>query len=204
MKKIISIVGILLVLSGCATAAEFWHFGAGLRLTGVMPGKDYANALGGGVLLTFGNPDSRFTTQLDLDSWNVTYQKSDSLIRIVDPNDTANVTVRERNFSYSGMGAGVYEKYRAFDFSQKISTYVIGGFGAYFLDRKREDQTNFVVSMKSFGLHSLLHWSAGLGFEGQITSHISSFIEGRFVGLISGNASDKNLLKGYLGVRYVF
>jgi hypothetical protein len=191
------------MLTGYAAAAEYWHFGAGVRLTGVVTGNDYANALGGGVLLTFGNPDSRFTTQMDVDSWNVTYQMTDSLI-VIKYSDRTDSTVRDRDFSYSGLGVGFYEKYRALDFSPKFSSYLIGGFGAYFLDRKREDESNFLVTMKSFGLHSLLHWSAGLGFEGRLSQHVSSFIEGRYVGIISGSSADKDLLKGYFGVRYVF
>jgi hypothetical protein len=202
MKRIFGIVAILLLASGMATAAEYWHFGAGVRLTGVMPGDDYSNALGSGLLLTFGNPDSRFTTQFDLDVWNVNYTIDDSLINVSVP-DTPD-TLRLRKFEYYGLGVGAFEKYRFYDFSQKFSTYVIVGLGGYFLNRKSEFSETGVETMKSDGMHSLFQLAGGLGFEGRINQHISGFIEGRYVAFLNGEDADKNLMKGYLGIRYVF
>jgi hypothetical protein len=202
MKRIFGIVAILLLASGIATAAEYWHFGAGARLTGVMPGSDYSNALGSGLLLTFGNPDSRFTTQFDLDVWKVKYTKSDSMINVSVPGTPD--TLRLRKFEYYGLGAGAFEKFRAFDFSQKFSAYVIGGFGGYFLNRKREFSETGVETLKSDGMHSLFQVAGGVGFEGRINQHIYSFIEGRYVAFLNGEKADKNLMKGYFGIRYIF
>jgi hypothetical protein len=202
MKRIFGIVAILLLTSGIASSAEYWHFGAGVRLTGVMPGSDYSNALGTGLLLTFGNPDSRFTTQFDVDSWKVKYTKSDSLINVSAPGTPD--TLRLRNFEYYGVGIGAFEKYRALDFSTRFSSYVIGGIGGYFLNRKREVSETGVETMKSDGMHSLFQFAGGIGFEGKINQHISSFIEGRYVAFLNGKKADKNLFKGYFGVRYIF
>lgn len=204
MKRIFGLVAILLLASGYATAAEYWHFGAGVRLAGVMPGDDYSNALGTGLLLTFGNPDSRFTTQFDIDTWNVTYTKNDSLIETTPPGDTIR-TYRLRDYEYFGVGVGAFEKYRAIDFSSRFSSYVIGGFGGYFLNRKRENRDDSgIINLKSDGMHSLFQIAGGIGFEGKVNQHLSGFIEGRYVAFLNGEDADKNLLNGYLGIHYTF
>ena len=204
MKRIFGIVAILLLASGIASAAEYWHFGAGVRLTGVVPGDDYSNALGTGLLLTFGNPDSRFTTQFEMDTWKVTYNKSDSLIETQPLGDSV-ITYKLRDYEYFGVGVGAFEKYRAIDFSSKFSSYVIGGVGGYFLNRKRETRDDSSVrSMKSDGMHSLFQFAGGIGLEGKINQHVLAFLEGRYVAFLNGQDADKNLLKGYLGVRYIF
>jgi len=202
MKRILSMVVIIVMASGYALAADYWHFGAGVRLTGVIPGDDYANALGGGVLLTFGDPDSRFTTQMDLDTWKVTYQKNGDYVLTSPPGQDS--TFKKRDHQYSGLGFGFFEKYRTFDFS-RFSNYLIGGAGAYFLDRKQEERLDFGgTAMKSFGFHSLIMLGGGLGFEGRLSEHFVSFIEGRYTFILSGDNLDKDLVNGYFGVRYVF
>jgi hypothetical protein len=207
MRKIIGIAAIMLLASGYAAAADYWHFGLGLRATGVMPGDKYANALGVGVLLTLGDPDSRFTTQFDLDRWSVGYTKEGSMILYSTLQQLADgdTLYRLTEFEYSGLGVGFFEKYRALDFSSSFSTYVIGGIGGYFLDPKQELRNDDgTVTMKSNGLHALVQYAAGLGIEGRFNQHFYSFVEGRFVGVVSGDANDPNLIKGYFGVRYVF
>jgi hypothetical protein len=221
MRKIIGIAVILLMASGYAVAAEYWHFGAGIRLTGVLPGEEYSNGLGMGGLLTFGDPDSRFTTQIDFDNWNTEYTKAG--VRVLtstledlakDPPDSI---WRLANHRYSGIGFGIYEKYRALDFSSVFSTYLVGGLGAYFLDFEREERTDFAtVELRSYGLHSLFQLSAGLGFDANFSRHFASFVEGRFVAMLNGeqadaslqrrgiNRKDDPLLKGFFGVRYTF
>jgi hypothetical protein len=204
MRKIFGIAAIILIASGYAAGADYWHFGIGTRIEGVKTsGKDYHNALGGGLLLTFGNPDSRFTTQFDLDKWGVTYHINGDLVRtnsVTEPTPT--YKVRDRN--YSGLGVGMFERYRAFDFTDNYSAYVIGGIGGYFLDYKEEMSDNGVVTLKSKGLHSLGQLAGGIGFEGRFDQHILGFIEGRFVGFLNAQKTDKNLMKGYLGIRYIF
>jgi hypothetical protein len=203
MKKIIGIATILLMATGYAQAVDYWHFGVGVRVTGVITGKDYNNALGEGILLTFGNLNSRFTTQMDLDNWSVTYQKTNDTINVA-PSDKP-VHYRLRDYQYSGLGVGFLEKFRAIDFSSIFSTYIIGGLGGYFLDRKYEARGDAGdVSLKSTGLHSLLQLAGGLGFEGRLNQHWSSFIEGRYVKIIGGDMLDKDLMKGYFGVKYTF
>jgi len=208
MRKIMGIAAIILLVSGYATAADFWHFGVGLRATGVMPSNDslYANALGVGVLLTFGDPDSRFTTQVDLDAWSVEYTKDGEVVEDspIGTPDSAK-TYRLAQYEYSGMGVGFLGKFRAYDFSNTFSTYIIGGLGGYFLDLKRERRNDDgSITVKSNGFHSLIQYAGGVGLEGRLSQHFSSFIEGRYVGVISGDDSDPYFLKGYVGVRYVF
>ena len=205
MKRIFGIVAILLMASGIATAAEYWHFGAGARVTGVMPGDDYSNALGSGLLLTFGNPDSRFTTQFDLDVWDVKYNKDDSLIETQPLGDTV-ITYKKRDFEYYGLGIGAFEKYRFYDISANFSSYVIGGLGGYFLNRKREtrDDTGALIVKSIDGMQSLFQMAGGIGFEGKFNQHLMGFIEGRYVAFLNGDKAYKNLMKGYLGIRYVF
>ena len=205
MKRILGIVAILLLASGYAAAADYWHFGVGVRVAGVIPGKDYENALGKGILITFGNPDSRFTTQMDLDSWGVTYTKAGDLVE-TSPAATPDSlkTYKLRNYEYTGLGAGFLEKYRALDFSTKLSSYVIAGIGGYFLDRKHEESDNGTITMRTTGMHSLFQIAGGVGFEGRLNGHISGFIEGRYVKIVSGDNLDNDLMKGYFGVRYIF
>lgn len=204
MKKIFGIAMVLAMISGSALAGDYWHFGMGARLTGVMPGDDYANALGVGVLLTFGNPDSRFTTQLDFDDWGVTYTKTGDTVRTSPPR-TNPVTYKLRDKEYSGLGIGIFEKYRAFDFGSRLSTYILGGFGGYFLDFKREEPMDLGgTQLRSLGLHSLFMWAAGLGFEARLNDHLNSFVEGRYINVISGDAADADLKQGSFGMRYVF
>jgi opacity protein-like surface antigen len=218
MRKIIGIVVILLMASGYAAAAEYWHFGAGVRLTGVVPGKDYSNALGMGALLTFGDPDSRFTTQMDFDTWNAKFTRDGEIVLVStlqqlsqDPPDSV---WKMAEHKYSGIGFGVYEKYRALDISSTFSTYIIGGFGAYFLDFQREERTDYAtVEFRSYGLHSLFQLAGGLGLDAAFSQHVACFIEGRFVGILNGEKDDPSLnikredaslMKGFLGIRYTF
>jgi hypothetical protein len=203
MRKIFIVTIIILMASGYAAGADYWHFGVGTRLAGVMPGKDYSNALGTGILVTFGNPDSRFTTQIDLDRWGVKYQKSGDLI-ITSALNVTPVTFKTRERQYDGLGVGIFEKYRAIDFLSVFSTYLIGGFGGYFLTYKEEASDNGTVNMQSKGQHELGQVAGGLGFEGQFNQHVFAFLEGRYIGLINANPTDHNIMKGYLGIRYVF
>jgi hypothetical protein len=203
MRKIIGIIAIVLLASGYAAGADYWHFGIGARVAGVMPGTEYSDALGGGILLTFGNPDSKFTTQLDFDTWGVSFHKAGDLI-ITSAITEPETTYKARERKYSGLGMGIFERYRIIDFSGTFSSYVIGGFGGYFLDYKQEESDNGTVLMQSKGLHSLGQIAGGLGFEGKIYQRVSAFIEGRFVGFFSADKSDKNLMNGYFGIRYIF
>jgi hypothetical protein len=203
MRRIIGIIAIVLLASGYAAGADYWHFGIGTKLAGVMPGKEYSNALGGGILLTFGDPDSKFTTQIDFDTWGVDFTKSGDYILTSPITDTI-PTYKIRQRKYSGLGLGLFERYRAFDFSDALSAYVLGGFGGYFLDYKEEMSDNGTILMQSKGLHSLGQIAAGLGFEGKIYQRVSGFIEGRFVTFLNAKDSDKNLINGYVGMRYVF
>jgi hypothetical protein len=202
MRKVLSIAAIILIAFGYAAGADYWHFGIGAKFDGVVPGKDYSNALGGGILLTFGNPDSKFTTQFDFDKWGVQYTKSGDRIKTSPLGQTD--TYKTREHKYSGLGVALLERYRAVDFSNAFSGYIIGGFGGYFLDYKREEADNGTVTMKSKGLHSLGQITGGIGLEGQINPHTMAFLEARFVGFIDPQDSDKNLMNGFLGIRYIF
>jgi opacity protein-like surface antigen len=216
MRKIIGIIMILLMASGYAAAAEYWHFGAGVRLTGVAPGTDYSNALGMGMLLTFGDPDSRFTTQMDFDTWKTEFTKAgERLLDRVDNTQSPPDSIwRLAEHKYSGIGFGIYEKYRAFDISSVFSTYLIGGVGAYFLDYQREERSDYqTVGFRSYGLHSLFQMAGGLGLDAALTRHVTGFLEGRFIGFLNTEKADPNLnikrndsalMKGLLGVRYTF
>jgi hypothetical protein len=216
MRKIIGIVVILLMASGYAAAADYWHFGAGVRFTGVMPGKDYSNALGAGMLLTFGDPDSRFTTQMDFDTWSTQFTRDGSLVldSVDYESDPPDSTWRLAEHKYSGIGFGIYEKYRALDISSTFSAYFIGGFGAYFLDFQREERTDFqTVGFRSYGLHSLYQLSGGFGIDAAFSRHVAGFVEGRFVGILNGEKDDPtlkiqredaSLMKGFVGLRYTF
>jgi hypothetical protein len=218
MRKIVGIAMILLMISGYAVAAEYWHFGAGVRLTGVMPGGDYSNALGVGGLLTFGDPDSRFTTQMDFDTWNTTFTR-DGVMVLYSTEEQLQQTPpdsvwRLADHKYTGIGFGIYEKYRALDISSRFSSYIIGGFGAYFLDFQREERTDYAtVEMRSYGLHSLYQLSGGIGFDAAINAHFTGFIEARFIAMLNPeeddpalgiDREDANVSSGFIGVRYTF
>jgi hypothetical protein len=203
MRKIFIVAVMILMASGYAAGADYWHFGVGAKFAGVMPGKDYSNTLGGGLLVTFGNPDSRFTTQFDVDKWGKKFDKSgDTILTSAYGVIPATYKLRERH--YSGLSVGMFEKFRAVDFTNAFSAYLIGGLGGYFLNYKQEESDNGTVNLRSKSQHSLGHLSGGLGLEGQFNQHVFAFLEGRYVALINAKEADKNIMKGYLGVRYVF
>ncbi len=192
MRNLVGIIAILFVTAASASAAEYWRFGVGLRGTAVVPGENYSNALGLGVIASFGDPDSRFTTQFELDTWKVIYDFD------VD-------TLQDLEHRYAGLGVGLYEKYRIFDLSSRFSPYVIGGLGAYFLELKREEETGVVgLQLRSQYLHSLFMVAGGLGIEAGFNERISAFIEGRYVYLDSDRNEDKDIVHSYLGIRYRF
>ena len=194
MKNLISIIVFLLVVTATVAAADFWHFSIGLRGTGVIPGEDYSNAFGVGVIASFGDPDSKFNTHLEMDSWKVTYDYSGS--------DTVYVG---REHIYSGMGFGIFEKYRIFNQSSRYSPYAIGGLGGYFLKLRREEETELSgLQMRSKYIHSLVFLSGGLGLEAKVSQHLSAFIEGRYTYISSENDNDKDLIQSYLGMTYHF
>ncbi len=194
MQKIIGIISILILIAGSAVAADYWHFGMGLRGTAVLPGDEYSNALGVGVVASFGDPDSRFTTQMEIDSWKVTYSKDL-------PGDGYGALEHE----YSGFGAGFFEKYRLYGFGSKISGYLIGGLGGYFLELKREEPIELVgLQMRSQYLHPRAMTAGGTGIDTRISQNITTFVEGRYVYIISGGEEDKPLIQGYLGLKYLF
>jgi len=187
MKNLISIIAILFVIAGSAAAADYWHFGIGLRGTGVIPGGDYANAVGIGVVAFFGDPDSRFNAQLEVDDWKVVYD----------------FTGLEHQ--YSGFGFGIYEKYRILNQASRYSPYAVGGFGAYFLELKKEEMTDILgLQLRSQYIHSLFSMSGGAGLEFSLNSRVSAFAEGRYVALFSEFDTDKDLIQSFIGVRYLF
>jgi hypothetical protein len=186
MKKFLGVVMILLI-AGSSAAADYWHLGIGFRGTGVMPGGDYENTLGFGLLASLGDPDSRFTTQLEVDRWESVYE------------------VRGLERRYSGFGVGFFEKFKLMDFSSSLSTYLIGGIGGYFLDYKREEEVeNIGVELRSQYLNSLVMTAGGLGFDFKMGQHLIVFTEGRYVFFPNGDDVDKPLTNGYLGLRYHF
>ncbi|MEE9555400.1 MAG: hypothetical protein V3W18_14020 [candidate division Zixibacteria bacterium] len=194
MKNLVSLIVILLVVTSTAAAADYWHFSIGLRGTGVIPGEDYSNAFGVGVVASLGDPDSKFATHFEVDNWKVIYDYSGS--------DT---TFTGREHHYSGLGFGIFEKYRFFNSSSRYSPYAIGGVGAYFLELKREEDTDVVgVQLRSQYIHSLFSLSGGLGVEGRVSSNLSAFLEGRYVGVFSEFDEDKDLIQTYLGLKYLF
>ena len=194
MKNLVSLIVILLVVASTAAAADYWHFSIGLRGIGVIPGGDYSNALGVGVVAGLGDPDSKFSTHFEVDSWKVIYDYSGS--------DTV-YTGREHH--YSGLGFGLFEKYRFFNQSSRFSPYAIGGVGAYFLELKREEDTDILGwQLRSKYIHSLFAFSGGLGAESRISSSMSAFVEGRYVAIFSEFEEDENLILSYLGIRYLF
>lgn len=194
MRNLIIVIAILLVITGMAAAAEYWHFSLGLRGTAVVPGLDYSNALGVGVIASFGNPDSKFNTQFEADSWKVSYDYTGPLAEFAG-----------RQFRYSGLGFGLFERYRIFNASSRFSPYVIGGFGAYFLELKRQEETQLQgLQLRSQYIHSLFTASGGVGVEGMVAPRVSAFVEGRYVGIFSTNHEDHDLIQSYLGMKYHF
>lgn len=210
MKKFFFFVTIFLVISSSAIAADFWHFGIGLRAVGVIPEpQQYNNAVGGGLLMTFGNPDSRFTTQIELDKWTVNYKRSafpDTVFGIT--GDSTSMQIRPSKFKHSGLTFGFYEKFRAIEFSPALSAYIIGGFGGYFINAKYESsQAPFAGTvMRSRGYFSVLSGGGGLGLNAKVNSHFDSFVEGRYIGLFKKEPGydSPNYIHMYFGVRYVF
>jgi len=177
----------ILFIAASAAAADYWHLGIGFRGTAVDPGGDYENTLGFGILISLGDPDSKFMTQLEVDRWESVY-------------DVGGFENR-----YSGFGVGFFEKFRLLDFSPRLSTYLIGGIGGYFLDYKREeDVENIGIELRSKYLNSLLMTAAGLGFDFKMGQHLIAFTEGRYVYFPNGDDEDKPLTNGYLGFRYHF
>lgn len=195
MRNFVAIVAVLFVTATSASAAEYWRFGLGVKGTAVMPGDDYSNALGMGLVAAFGDPESKFTTQFEVDNWKVSYES-----------DVAGDTLGPLKHEYSGLGFGIYEKYRMLNLSSRISPYVIAGVGAYFLELKREEDIEISgLQLRSQYLHSLFMGAGGLGFEMAFSGHLWTFIEGRYVMLSTDNSNvDKNLLQSYLGIRYRF
>ncbi len=194
MKNLVSLIVILLVVASNAAAADYWHFSIGLRGTGVLPGENYSNAFGVGVVTGLGDPDSKFSTHFEVDSWKVIYDYSGS--------DTV-YTGREHH--YSGLGFGLFEKYRFFNPSSRFSPYAIGGVGAYFLELRREEDTDIQGwQLRSQYIHSLFSLSGGLGAESRISSSLFAFIEGRYVAVFSEFDEDNDLIHSYLGIRYLF
>lgn len=195
MRNLVGIIAILFVTATSSPAAEYWHFGLGLRGTVVIPGETYSNTFGLGIIASFGNPDSRLTTQLELDTWKVTYDL-----------DIADDNLGELEHRYAGLGIGVYEKFRIFNLSSKFSPYIIGGVGAYFLELKRQEATDIQgLQLRSQYLHSLLMMAGGLGIEADLNQSVSTFIEGRYVILNKRSKKfDKDIVHSYLGIRYRF
>jgi opacity protein-like surface antigen len=194
MKNLISVIAICLLISGSVAAADYWHLGIGLRGTLVIPGEDYKSALGVGIVTSLGDPDSKFTTRLEVDRWKVVYDYDGSVDSLVG-----------REHQYLGLGFSALEKYRILNHSARFSPYVIAGLGAYFLELKREEDTDIVgIQLRSKYIHSLMSLSGGLGIEAGLSSRVSAFIEGRYVGIFSENNEDKDLIHSYIGVTYLF
>ncbi len=191
MKKALGIV-LILLLAGSATAAEYWHLGVGFRGTAVVLRDDIDNTFGWGMMVTLGDPDSRFTTQMEVDSWKSVY------------------TIAGFENHYSGFGAGFFEKYRVFDFTPNLSSYLIGGFGGYFLELKEEEDIEFVgIELRSKYINSYFMLAGGLGFDYRISPKLAVYTEGRYVDYPKRWSSgdeflDNSLLNGYLGARYSF
>lgn len=186
MKKFLGVVMILLI-AGSSAAADFWHLGIGFRGTEVVLRGYHKNTLGYGIMASLGDPDSRFTTQLEVEQWESVY------------------TLHGLENRYSGFGTGFFEKVRIMNFSPSLSTYVIGGIGGYFLDYKREEIVeNVGTDLRSQYLNSLWMTAGGLGVDYKFAQHIILFTEGRYVTFPGGNDEDEPFTTGYLGIRYQF
>ena len=186
MKKLLGVIIMILLIAGTSAAADYWHLEVGFKGAAVVPGGDYKNTVGYGFIAAFGDPDSRFTTQFEVDSWVSTYD----------------VSGFERQ--YSGFGIGVFEKYKYLDFSTRLSSYIIGGVGGYFLDFKQEEAIDNIVELRAKHLSSLFMMAGGLGFDFRLSQRVIAFTEGRYVYFPNGSNVDKPISNGYLGLRYIF
>ncbi len=194
MRNLVGIAAILLVITASASAAEYWRFSLGIKGAAVVPGENYSNALGMGIVAAFGDPESKFTTHFELDTWKVVYDF-----------DVPDDGLGDLEHQYSGLGFGIYEKYRILNLSSRFSPYVIAGAGAYFLELKREEETDIVgLQLRSQYLHSLFMAAGGLSLETELTNHLGIFVEGRYVYIGSDRDEDKDLIQSYLGLRYRF
>jgi hypothetical protein len=211
MKKIIGVATIILILCGSAVAADYWRLGVGVRGEGVIPGGDHANALGTGIVVSFSDPDSRFATQFEFDTWEVsyTYDGSDDtqyyyrFITATDSVKTGFETI------YSGFGAGLYEKVRLFNLISRVSTYAVGGIGGYFLELQQEEEVELVPGyptpeMRSKYLHARFMAAGGIGFDIDVAERWVAMIEGRYVYIESELDKDEPLMKAFLGLKYNF
>lgn len=194
MRNLISITAILLIITGTAFGADYWHFSLGLRGTMVFPGDQYSNAFGAGVIAGFGNPESKFNTQFEFDSWKTTYDYEGT--------DPQFIGTRRQ---YSGLGFGAFEKYRLFDQSSRYSPYIIAGLGAYFLEFKRQEEVDIVgIQWMSKYIHSLFSVSGGVGVEAKVMGKFSGFIEGKYITFFKNNDQDKDIIQTYIGAKYHF
>jgi opacity protein-like surface antigen len=186
MKKLLGVV-MILCIAGSSAAADYWHLGIGFSGSEVVLRGNHKNTQGFRILASLGDPDSRFTTQLEVERWESVY-------------DLHGLENR-----YSGFGAGFYEKFRLLNFSTAISTYLIGGVGGYFLDyKKQEEVENVGLDLRSQYLNSLWTTAGGLGLDFRFGQHIILFTEGRYVTFPGGSDEDDPFTTGYLGIRYQF
>lgn len=209
MKKFFFFVVILVLISNTTMAADYWHFGIGLRAVGVVPkGNDHANAMGEGLVLTFGNPDSKFTTQFEFDNWSVNYTKSNRTIGYIVSSEDTTLHIKTSKQEYKGLGIGFFEKFRTFEFLPGLSNYIIGGAGGYFLNYRYEDTNAPLVgtTIRSSGYNSTVMASGGIGFDGRINGHVTAFVEGRYIRLFSRSKlyPTPDMFQGSLGMKYVF
>jgi len=207
MKKIIGVATIILILCGSAVAADYWRVGVGVRGESVIPGGDHKTAYGSGIIVSFGDPDSRFATQIEVDAWEVTYTYDGDIDNFYYLNDDGVLVGFKR--TYAGFGIGLYEKVGLYDLMFGISSYAIGGMGGYFLELKQEEVVEpepgvYTTDMRSKYLHARFMAAGGIGFDFNITKRLVGNIEGRYVYIESDIDLDDSLIKGFLGLKYSF
>jgi len=207
MKKIIGVATLILILCGSAVAADYWRLGVGVRGEGVIPGGDHKNAFGTGIVVSFSDPDSRFATQVEVDTWEVTYTYDGANRNLYYPNANGDSVGFER--VYGGFGAGFYERARLFDLMSRVSTYAVAGIGGYFLELRQEELVELepgfpTPEMRSQYLHARFMVAGGIGFDIDISDRLECNIEGRYVYIESELDIDEPLMKAFFGLKYNF
>jgi len=206
MRKIVCLLAAFLMLTGYAAAIEYWKFEAGMKGVYVMPSDDYENAMGIGLVGDFVKPSSRFSVQVEFETWRVSYDST-----IQNPTTLIDSLYPVRENQYSAITVGAFLKYRTFNFTPSFSNYLIAGAGGDFISYKKDiieiSATDTNKVLHSMYLHPRFMAAAGLGFEYNIFTRFTLFTEGRFLFLLgkdTENEPDPNFIMAALGFRYKF
>ncbi len=222
MRKTLIVIALLILMTLPASAQDYWNLKTAFDGVAVFPADSNGAAFGGGIKVSFGNPDGTFDIGFEVGKWWRSFDLNDpftgELIRAGSYTDTLDGTpvITEDsllNRDQQALQFSIFTRYKFFSlFNDGLDLYSGVGGGFYFLQERREESrrdpsTGYweVVKVDNY-LDTKGQTFFSLGFDSHLFTKIDVYVENRFTYIYEWDkwSGDSYAYSLSLGLKYQF